>query len=77
MLGNVKSLRELFEIELRYAYDCEQKLVKKGIPSMIENATAPELQTALQTHLRETQGQVARLEQVFSSVRVEPKAIRF
>ena len=53
MFGNVKSLRELFEIELRYAYDCEQKLVEKGLPSMIENARSPELRTALQQHLGE------------------------
>lgn len=72
MFGNVKSLRELFEIELRYAYDCEQKLIEKGIPSMIENANSMELRDALQSHLRETQRQVARLERVFSSVRIEP-----
>jgi ferritin-like metal-binding protein YciE len=72
MFGNVKSLRELFEIELRYAYDCEQKLVKKGLPTMIENASSPELRDTLQSHLRETQGQIARLEQVFSSVKIEP-----
>jgi ferritin-like metal-binding protein YciE len=72
MFGNVKSLRELFEIELRYAYDCEQKLFNKGIPSMIEHASNPQLQSALQTHLRETQGQITRLEQIFSSVRIAP-----
>ena len=27
MFGNVKTLRELFEIELRYAYDAEKTLV--------------------------------------------------
>ena len=37
MLGKVKSLRELFGIELSYAYDCEKKLVEKGLPEMIEN----------------------------------------
>jgi len=68
----VKSLRELFELELRYAYDCEQKLVKKGLPSMIENASSPELRSALQAHLQETQTHVARLERVFSSIRVQP-----
>ena len=72
MFGNVKSLRELFEIELRYAYDCEKKLFEKGIPSMIENAASPELQSALHTHLRETQGQIARLEHIFSFVKIEP-----
>jgi ferritin-like metal-binding protein YciE len=68
----VKSLRELFELELRYAYDCEQKLVKKGLPSMIEAASSPELRNALQQHLQETQTHVSRLERVFSALRVQP-----
>jgi ferritin-like metal-binding protein YciE len=72
MFGKVKNLRELFEIELRYAYDCEQKLVYKGLPSMIEAANAPELRSALQQHLEETRGQVARLERVFLAIGAEP-----
>src|SRR5580704_8011206 len=64
MFGNVKSLRELFEIQLRYAYDGEKKLVEK--------ASSPELRTALQHHLGETRNQVARLERVFGSIGVEP-----
>ena len=68
----VKSLRELFELELRYAYDCEQKLVKKGLPSMIEAANSQELRSALQMHLQETQTHVSRLERVFSAIRIEP-----
>ncbi len=73
MFGKVKSLRELFEIELRYAYDCEQKLAEKGLPTMIESANAPELRKALQRHLEETRSHVARLESVFSSIGVEPE----
>ena len=38
MFGKVKSLRELFEIGVSYAYDCEKKLVEKGLPTMIEKA---------------------------------------
>jgi ferritin-like metal-binding protein YciE len=72
MLGNVKSLRELFEIELRYAYDCEQKLVEKGLPTMIEKVHSPELRTALQQHLGETRNHVARLERVFGVLGVQP-----
>ena len=68
----VKSLRELFELELRYAYDCEQKLAKKGLPSMIEAASSPELRSALQQHLQETQTHISRLERAFSSLRVQP-----
>jgi ferritin-like metal-binding protein YciE len=72
MFGKVKSLRELFEIELRYAYDCEQKLAEKGLPSMIESASSPELRSALQQHLEETRGHVTRLQRVFSVLGVEP-----
>lgn len=67
MLTKIKNLRELFEIELRYAYDCERKLADKGIPSMIEAASSPELRTALEHHLQETRRQVTRLENIFSS----------
>lgn len=72
MFGKVKSLRELFEIQLRYAYDCEQKLFNKGIPSMIDNAKSSDLRGALQAHLQETQRQIARLDQVFPLVGIEP-----
>lgn len=73
MFGKVKSLRELFEIELCYAYDCEQKLVDKGLPTMIQNATSPQLQATLEQHLEETRTHVTRLEQVFGVIGVEPK----
>ena len=72
MFGKVNSLRELFELELKYAYDCEQKLVKKGLPNMMENAVSPELKSALEQHLQETRTHVARLEQVFSRLGVAP-----
>ncbi len=68
----VKSLRELFELELRYAYDCEQKLVKKGLPSMIEAANSAELRSALQQHLQETQNHITRLDRIFSALRAQP-----
>ena len=72
MLTKIKTLQELFEIELKYAYDCEQKLVKKGIPAMIEAASSHELRDALEHHLQETQGQIASLERVFSVIGMEP-----
>jgi ferritin-like metal-binding protein YciE len=72
MMTKIKSLSELFEIELRYAYDCEQKLVEKGLPAMIEAANSPELRKALEHHLHETQGHVTRLENVFSIAGIKP-----
>jgi ferritin-like metal-binding protein YciE len=73
MFGKVKSLRELFEIELRYAYDCENKLVEKGLPTMIENATSAELRSALEHHLQETRTHVTRLERAFSAIGAKPE----
>jgi ferritin-like metal-binding protein YciE len=72
MFGKVKSLRELFEIELRYAYDCEQKLVEKGLPSMIEAASSSELKSGLQQHLAETRTHVTRLQRIFAALNIEP-----
>src|SRR5579872_6721407 len=72
MIGKVKTLQELFAIELRYAYDCEQKLAMKGLPSMIENAGSPELRRALENHLEQTREHVVRLEQVFEALGLEP-----
>ncbi len=69
----VKSFNELFEIGLRYAYDTEQKLVEKGIPSMIEAAASPELRTALEQHLEETRTHVTRLERIFAQIGAEAK----
>src|SRR5437764_450797 len=73
MLGKVKSLRELFGIELCYAYDCEKKLVEKGLPDMIQSATSRELRSALEQHLQETRTHITRLERVFSSIAMAPE----
>ena len=67
----IESMRDLFEIGLQYAYDIEQKLVKKGIPGMIKGATSPELRQALEQHLEETRTHVSRLEQVFQIAGLE------
>lgn len=68
----LKSLRDLFEIELCYAYDCEQKLVKKGLPEMIENAGSQQLRSALEQHLEETRNHITRLDRVFSLAAAQP-----
>lgn len=56
----MQSPRDLFEMELRYAYDCEQKLIKKSACPMIIACSSAELRQGLQQHLQETQNQVSR-----------------
>jgi ferritin-like metal-binding protein YciE len=67
-----KSLQELFVEELRDAYDGENRLTK-ALPKMAKAAEHPELRTAFTDHLRETQQQIARLEQVFRTVGEKPR----
>lgn len=62
-----KSLQELFVEELRDMYDAEKRLLK-ALPKLAKAATSPELQEAFTNHARETEGQVARLEEVFQAI---------
>ena len=61
------SLQELFVEELRDIYDGEKRLLR-ALPKMAKAAESEELQTAFNTHLRETERQVSRLEQVFRGI---------
>ena len=69
---SAKSLKELFVEELRDMYDAEKRLIR-AIPKMAKAATATELQDALTNHLRETEKQVERLEQVFRACGETPR----
>ena len=60
-------LRDLFEDGLKDIYWAEKALTK-AMPKMIENATSPELVSALTDHLAITEEHVTRLERVFSSI---------
>ena len=60
----IKTLDDLFVHTLQDIYYAENQIVK-NLPTMIEKASNPELKSAFQQHLQETQGQVKRLEQVF------------
>ena len=67
-----KSLNELFVEELRDMYDGENRLTK-ALPKMAKAAEHPELQAAFTSHLKETQAQIKRLEQVFRAVGEPPR----
>lgn len=62
-----KTLADLFLGELKDIYDAEHRITK-ALPKMVKAATSPELQAALQKHLQETEGQIAKLDQVFKSI---------
>jgi ferritin-like metal-binding protein YciE len=62
-----KSLQELFVEELRDMYDGEKRLTK-ALPRMAKAAESEDLGAAFTNHLRETERQVQRLEQVFRTM---------
>jgi ferritin-like metal-binding protein YciE len=63
--ANIESLRELYDNQIRSLLSTEQQITE-ALPKMIEKATDPELKQAFQTHLKETQNHVTRLEQILS-----------
>jgi ferritin-like metal-binding protein YciE len=69
----MKTLQDLFLDQLSDMYDAEQRIVR-ALPKMAKAATCAKLQTALQDHLRETEGQITKLEQAFESVGHKPEA---
>ena len=62
----MKTLKDLFLDELADMYDAEKRIVK-ALPKMAKAATCEDLEAALLSHLKETEGHVTKLEQVFQS----------
>ena len=72
MAKDVKTMEDLFLEEIRDLLDAE-KQITKALPKMAKAAHSDELKAAFQKHLRETEGQVSRLEKVFKLIDVAPK----
>lgn len=68
----VESLHDLFVEELRDMYDAEKRLLR-ALPKMAKAASDEDLQNAFRSHLKETERQVGRLEQVFKTVSEKPR----
>jgi ferritin-like metal-binding protein YciE len=64
---DIKNMDDLFVHTLRDIYYAEQQIVK-ALPEMVDKASDPQLKQGFQTHLRETENHVKRLEQVFQLI---------
>ena len=67
MFDKIDNLDDLFELKLQGLYDAEKQLVK-ALPKMAAKATDQRLRVSIEKHLRETEAQVGRLEQVAQSL---------
>ena len=72
MAAKEKALDDLFEDTLKDIFYAENKILK-ALPKMAKAAQSEELKAAFEKHLKETEGQVSRLEKVFDMIEVAPR----
>ncbi len=74
-MKNPANLRELLTAKIQALYDVENQLVK-ALPRLIKKASDDDLKNAIDMHLKETEGHVERLEQVFEQLGEDPKKLK-
>jgi ferritin-like metal-binding protein YciE len=65
--GNIEDLRSLYTMQVRHLLSTEEQIVD-ALPKMIDAATDTQLKQALQTHLRETETHLQRLEGILEDL---------
>src|SRR5262245_65802995 len=69
---DIKTMDDLFLHTLQDVYYAENQIVK-ALPKMIDKSTNRELAAGLRNHLRETETQVTRHQQVFERLGQHPR----
>lgn len=65
----IKTMEDLFVDTLKDVYYAEKQILK-ALPEMVRTARTSELKKALETHRKETEGQIDRLETIFKGLDV-------
>ena len=68
----LESLKDLYLEQLKDLYSAETQLVQ-ALPDMANAATSPDLKSAFNDHLRQTEEHVRRLERIFQDLQQDPK----
>ncbi|MGZ5523239.1 MAG: YciE/YciF ferroxidase family protein [Chthoniobacterales bacterium] len=66
---SIKTMEDLFVDTLKDVYYAEKQILK-ALPEMVRTARTSELKKALETHRKETEGQIERLETMFKGLDV-------
>jgi ferritin-like metal-binding protein YciE len=69
----LESMRELLLDELQDLYSAEQQITK-ALPKMAKTSSSSQLKQAFESHLKETEGHVQRLEEIFELLNEKAKA---
>ena len=70
-MSELETIKDLLEEEIQDLYSAEKQLTK-AIPKMAKGSNNEELSAAFQAHLKETEGQIERLEQVAELLDIKP-----
>src|SRR5579862_3482710 len=70
-MSELTSIKDLLEDEIKDLYSAEKQLTK-AIPKMAKGSNNEELAAAFEAHLKETEGQIKRLEQVAKLLETTP-----
>jgi len=72
--NDIRSMDDLFMHTLKDIYYAENQITK-ALPKMMEKASNQQLKQGFEQHLRETEGHIRNLEQVFQMMNMEPKGV--
>ena len=70
---DMQTMEDLFLHSLQDIYYAEHQ-IEKALPDMVEKASDAELKKGFRTHLKQTKGQIKRLDQAFKKLKVKPGA---
>jgi len=71
-MTTVNSIEHLLVEELKDLYSAETQITKT-LPKLVEAASSGELKSAFEHHLKETEGQIRRLDKAFDILGTSPK----
>lgn len=73
--SDIDTFDGLFVHTLRDIYYAEHQ-IEKSLPDMIEKASDPELKKGFRMHLKQTKGQIKRLDRVFKMIKAAPQGTK-
>lgn len=68
------TLHDIFLLKLKALYDVEL-VIEKALKKTAKRALHPDLKAAAQTHLRETEGHIKKVERIFAQLGEKPKKV--
>ena len=73
--ADMQSMDDLFMHSLQDIYYPEHQ-IEKALPDMLEKASDAELKKGFRTHLKQTKGQIKRLDQAFKKLKTKPEGTK-